>query len=124
MNKLIILALAAALIGCGKKEESAAPKVVEQPTMPTVDQALDAVLRGHPNALQACYDGKLNGFFIDYGPPLSAGSSEDNKSHGWYLFSNVNYYQSENNSWFIADQPAKDYNQVYPVTDGLTCKQH
>lgn len=124
MKRLLVILSIAALVGCGKKEEPPISKVAAQPTTPTVDQALDAVLRAHPNALQACYDSKLNGFFLDYGPLLPAGVADDNKFHGWWIFQNVNYYQSENNSWFIADQPAKDYTQVYPVIDGLSCKQH
>ena len=123
MKKLLVVLSIATLIGCGKKEE---PAVVAVPveTTPSISEAIDAVVRSHPNALQVCYDSKQNGFFLDYGPLLPAGAAEDNKFHGWWILRNVNYFQSANNSWFVADQPVTDYTQVYPVIDGLPCKQH
>ena len=101
-----------------KKEVKEDPK--EEQTF-TVDDALDAVVRGHPNSKKVCYDRKLNGYLIHYGPPLKAGeTAEEGRYYGWLYLGKVKFYQSANNKWFIAEQD--NHVTVYPDADGLPCK--
>ena len=124
MNKLLAVLAILALAGCGKIEQ---PNNIVKPVAiqaPSVSEATRAVLRAHPNALQACYDNKLNGFFLDYGPLLKRSQPVDNYFHGWRLLLQVEYYESANGFWFITDQPLGSYLQAYPVVAGLPCFQH
>ena len=123
MKKLLIILSIAALVGCGKKEDPK-PAVVEAAPTPSVDQAVDAILRSHPNSNQVCFDSKLHGFFLDYGPLLPAGSADDGKFHGWYWIDTPNFFLSANGKWFTQDLANDKYAQVYPDTTGLPCRQH
>lgn len=120
MKKILVILAVAALVGCGKVEEPAK----EQNPLPTGDQATEAILRGHPNSLQVCYDSRLNGFFLDYGPMLPAGADNDNKYHGWLWIEAPNFFLSANGKWFMQELAVDKYVQVYPDTNGLPCKQH
>lgn len=123
---VILLSALAGLTACGKKEETPQISTAAAPepktVAPTVDEAIVAVLRGHPNSKKICYDTKFDGYFAYYGPPLAAGAEDDGKMHGWYLVQNIAFYQAANNSWFIGLQPDKSYVTVYPDVTGLPCK--
>lgn len=130
LTAALMLLTSITLVACGKKVEStpipaavaSAPVVVDQPTE---DQALAAILRGHPNSHRACVDGlRENSFFLDYGPPLAPGAEEDGKYHGWLLLDRVEFYKTSNNTWFITIQKDEKYITVYPDVNGLNCKAH
>ena len=129
MKKVTLLAaliLAAGLAACGKKVDTPTATEAGSGTTasvaPTVDEALVAVLRGHPNSKKICYDTNFDGYFMHYGPPLPAGVENDGKMHGWYLVQKIAFYQSANKAWFIGTQPDQAYVTVYPDVTGLPCK--
>lgn len=121
-----MLTLAVGLTACGKKAETPPAVEVAAPVpvavAPTVDEALVAVLRGHPNSRKICYDTNFDGYFMYYGPHLPAGVEDDGKMHGWYLVQKIAFYQAANKSWFIGLQPNQSYVTVYPDVTGLPCK--
>lgn len=123
---LVALILTVGLTACGKKAETptAEAAVVPAPVTvsPTVDEAIVAVLRGHPNSRKICYDTNFDGYFMYYGPHLPAGAEDDGKMHGWYLVQKIAFYQSANKAWFIGIQPNQNYVTVYPDITGLPCK--
>lgn len=123
MKKLVIVFAMLMLVGCAKKEDAQSIDMRASTTL-SIDEAIDAVLRAHPNSLQDCYDSSLNAHLLDYGPPLRRGEQDDGYYHGWMLLENVSYHQTQNKIWFITDQPEHNYTHVYPVIDGLPCKAH
>ena len=106
------------------KTEAKKEVVKEEPKQEvefTVEDALSAMVRGHPNSKKVCYDRKLNGYLIYYRPPLKAGDTpEEGKYYGWLYIDKVRFYQSANNTWFIAEQ--NNHIAVYPDDTGLPCK--
>lgn len=127
MRSAATIALLAALLGlagCGKKpaepataNESAVAATVD--VAPTVDQAIDAVLRGHPRSLKACYETKYDGYFLYYGPV----SDDTSKLSGWLFIQNISFHLSTNNTFFITAQPDKNYVTAFPDVTGLPCKE-
>jgi hypothetical protein len=126
LSTLVMLALAVGLTACGKKAENPGATEVSAPApavvAPTVDEAIVAVLRGHPNSRKICYDTNYDGYFMYYGPHLPPAAEEDGKFHGWYLVQKIQFYQAANKSWFIGLQPNQNYITVYPDVTGLPCK--
>jgi hypothetical protein len=117
-----------ALAACGPNPE---PKKQPTPaitaTVPDVaasvitsEEAMVAVMRGHPHSIQVCYDTGLNGYFLQY-PPRKEGATDD-VMYGWYFLQKVQYFRASNNTWFIANQPEVNYASVYPDVAGLPCK--
>ena len=127
MRSVTAIALSAALIGlAGCTKKAAEPVAVNEPNAtatadvaPTVDQAIDAVLRGHPRSQKVCYETKYDGYFLYYGPI----SDDTTKLSGWFLIQNIGFYQSTNNTFFISTQPDKNYVTVFPDVTGLPCKE-
>jgi hypothetical protein len=134
MRVVIAVTLAAALSGlaaCGKRAETVESVVVPEPAasvaaveLPiTQEQALAAMLRGHPNARRICIDGyRTDAFFLDYGPLLPAGAEPDGLWHGWIFIDEIHFYRTSNNTFFVTDQGDEKYAQVYPDVTGLVCK--
>lgn len=121
------LACLGLLVACGKKAENqvavASPATAVVESGPTLDQKVDAMLRGHPNSKRVCVDGvRKDAFFLDYGPHLPAGTPNDNKWHGIMLIVNIEFYKTSNDTWFITEQATNRYFLVYPELDGLVCK--
>lgn len=119
-----LLAALTGLAGCGKKP--AEPVATTDPVAtaasdvaPTVDQALDAVLRGHPRSLKVCYETKYDGYFLYYGPI----SDDTSKLSGWLFIQNISFHLSTNNTFFITAQPDKNYVTTFPDVAGLPCKE-
>jgi hypothetical protein len=115
----------ALLPGCGKKEEAPAPQPVQQataptenPAVPTVDQALEAMLRAH-RADKACYDSGRDAYFLHYKEP----GAKDTDFAGWYYVEKIGiYYVAANKSFFAITLAADHYLQAGPDVDGLPCK--
>lgn len=121
------LAVLGSLVACGKKAENqevaAAPATPVVEAGPTLDQKIDAMVRGHPNSKRVCADGeRTNAFFVDYGPPLPPGTADDGKHHGILFLEKVEFYKTSNNTWFITEQNGNKYFAVYPDLAGLVCK--
>ena len=121
------LAALSLLVACGKKAENqehvASPATPVVETGPSMDQKVDAMLRGHPNSRRVCVDGdRTNAFFLDYGPHLPPGAEHDGKYHGILFIEKVEFYKTSNNTWFITEQDGKKYLTVYPDLAGLVCK--
>lgn len=130
MRTALVLLAVLALVACGKKEEkpfitltsaaASAPTVTEEPSK---EQALSAMLRGHPNSRQVCIDDhRENSFFLNYGPLLSSGAPGDGQWHGWIMIWNVEFYKTSNNTWFVLDMNGDRYIQAYPDVTSLQCK--
>lgn len=126
MKIIPILFIVALLVGCGKKEETPITPnktaVVEEvkANTPSVDQELAAMLRGHYHATKICFSRNANKdtFFI-FWPP---GQPDDGLYHGWYFITDVPFYNTQANTWFIQEMSDDNYIQVYPDVTGLTCK--
>ena len=127
---LAVICAASLLAACGKdvkkkpknSEQAASTTQAKVPDPePTVDEALAAVVRAHPNSLKVCKDDY--GYFVSYGPPLKAGQEADNsRYYGWQLVQGIKFYQSTNKTWFVVENKEVNYFQVYPDVTGLKCK--
>jgi hypothetical protein len=132
-QKILLAATLTALLGlvaCGKKVESVPVPVVaaSAPVVdegPSVEQAVDAMLRSHPNSRKVCVDGeRQHTYFLDYGPLLSPGADEDGRYHGWLFIERVDFYKTSNGTWFNVRMDENRYVQAYPDVTGLFCKGH
>lgn len=122
--KYVAIACMAAILGlsaCGKREEPVAVSTPAVSPSPTVDEAITAVVRGHPHSLTVCYDQPLNGYFVHYKDAVD-GAEPDGNYHGWYFLQKIDFYKAANNTWFIGNQPESSYVVVYPDVTGLPCK--
>lgn len=110
------------LMACTEKQDVPPPAVVAVvATLPTIEEGVIAVVRGHPHSTKVCHEPAFAGYFIHYKEKVD-GAPEDDHFHGWYIVQNMKFYKSSNNTWFIGDNEAKDYVVVYPDITGLTCK--
>lgn len=121
------LAALSMLVACSKKVENqevaASPATPVVEAGPTLDQKVDAMLRGHPNSKRVCADGeRANAFFLDYGPHLPPGAEADGRYHGILFIEKVEFFKTSNNTWFITEQAGNRYFTVYPDLAGLVCK--
>lgn len=122
---VVLLTALVCLVSCGKKEETPPTAEVIPESVPTVDDTIAAMLRGHPNSRRVCVDGlRERSFFIEYSPRPKEGEEANWPFHGWLFIEKVDFYKTSNNTWFITDQSEKKYIQVYPDITGLNCKAH
>lgn len=127
-EKLLILTTLFALVACGSDESEPkhkAPAPAPAPTgpeRPSIEQALDAGLRGHPHAIKICYDTKFDGFLVYYDKGDPADPNYGDAMHGWYKIQVDAFYPSSNGTWFITPQDGARYVTVYPDDTNLPCK--
>lgn len=129
MKNLLALIILCTLVACGKDEgEKKAPEPIPTPAppapeQPSVEQALDAALRGHPHAMKVCYDSKSEGLLIQYSPHVEPPAQDtDGMMHGWFYLKVNGFYPSANGTWYLTNQPDGSYVQVYPDDTSLPCK--
>lgn len=127
LSLLFILAEICMISGCTKKEvpvkETVVQEVKEQPApTPTQDQAIDAIRRAHPHAIQVCYDSVNDGFMIEY-RVLADGEKHDGYLHGWKWLKNEKMYQAANGTWFTSERDDSDYVNISPDVFNLPCKK-
>lgn len=115
----VALMILTGLAACTKKVYKLSTESSIVDPAPSVDQALDAVLRSHPESFKACYETKYNGYFVYYGPV----SNDASDISGWIFIKNINFNFSSNNTYFTIEQPDKDYMVVFPDVTGLPCKE-
>jgi hypothetical protein len=120
---VVVMAGFACLVSCGKKEETPPAAAVVKVEVPNAEEALSAMLRGHPNSKRICIDGQREqAFFLDYGPLPKDAADRQLFNGGWLFIEKVEFYKTSNNSWFITNQEDKKYIQVYPDVTGLNCR--
>ena len=120
MRLALCVLTAAILVACGKKVENppaANTTQVSEPVvaLPTPEEALDAMLRGHPNSRRICIDGlRERSYFLDYGPLPEPGAKADGYYHGWLFIEKVDFYPTSNKTWFITNQAENKYKPFLP----------
>jgi len=116
---LFSIFLVVMLLNRGDQTASSPPAPKERKVAElTLDDAFAALFR-HLKADQICFvEGKEDSYFIHFDE-----DDTDNKYWaGWFhIDSPVFHLNKVNNTWFLYDIPASNFNKVWPNVDGMNC---
>ena len=81
-------------------------------TQPTVDEALAALRRVSPNALQICYDSGVGGYLFQF---------EEQGTLKWWFINYRQMWKSQNGTWLTNIITDNEWVQVGADVTGLIC---
>jgi hypothetical protein len=87
-------------------------KSAEMAPQPTTDEALKALRRVSPNALQICFDGGVGGYLFQF---------EEEGQLKWWFVNIRPMWKSQNGTWLTKTIADNEWVQVGADVTGLTC---
>lgn len=105
-----LLALSIAHMVSGKHPKQIKTYIEDE--IPTVDQAISAIMRVSPKALQVCYDEGVTGYLLQF---------EVDGTTQWRYTKHREMWKSENGTWMTTVINDTEWAVVGPDVTGLTC---